>query len=242
MSFIINAVKIIFLLGFLIFIHECGHFFVAKAFKIKVREFALGFGPKLISKQSKETKYSLRWIPLGGYVDMVGEAERSDEEGSFSKASVSKRIAILLGGAVINILFGLVCFFILVLIRTSIIEAFVATGGFIISITESIKLLFTGNVNIDQMVGPIGISGIIVQADGLFNFVYLFSVISVSLGVTNLLPVPALDGGRIVLLIIEGIRKKPLKEKTEIAINSLGFTFLILLSIYISYNDIIKII
>jgi len=239
--FTINAIKIIFLLGFLIFIHECGHFFVAKAFKIKVREFSLGFGPKLISKQGSETKYSLRWIPLGGYVDMVGEAERSDEEGSFSKASVLKRIAILLGGAVINIIFGLFCYFVLILIKTSIIEAFIATGGFVGSIVESLKLIFTGNVAVEQMVGPVGISGIVVQSSGLFNFVYLLSIISVSLGVTNLLPIPALDGGRIFLLIIEGLRKKPFKENTEIAINSIGFTFLILLSIYVTYNDVVRI-
>ena len=63
-SFLINAIKIIFLLGFLIFIHESGHFLVAKACKIKVKEFAIGFGPTIWKKQGKETKYALRLIPL----------------------------------------------------------------------------------------------------------------------------------------------------------------------------------
>ena len=63
-SFLINAIKIIFLLGFLIFIHEGGHFLVAKACKIKVKEFAIGFGPTIWKKQGKETKYALRLIPL----------------------------------------------------------------------------------------------------------------------------------------------------------------------------------
>ena len=64
-SFLINAIKIIFLLGFLILIHEGGHFIVAKLCKVKVNEFAIGFGKIMLQKQGKETKYSLRMIPLG---------------------------------------------------------------------------------------------------------------------------------------------------------------------------------
>lgn len=241
MSFLVGVIKIIFLLGFLVFIHEGGHFLVAKFFKVNVREFSIGFGPKVVSKQGKETKYTLRWIPFGGYVDMVGETERSGEEGSFSETSVLKRIAIIAGGALVNIIFGILVFFILVAIKSNISYAFEVTIDFIASLGESVKLLLTGNVQADQMMGPIGISGIVTQTSGLYNFVYLLSLISVSLGITNLLPIPALDGGRIVLLLIEGIRKKPFKEETELAINGVGFTLLILFSIYVSYNDIINI-
>lgn len=97
-TFFINAIKIIFLLGLLVFIHEGGHFIVAKLCKVKVNEFALGFGPTIWKKQGKETKYALRLIPLGGFVSMEGEEERSDKEGSFSKASIPRRIAIVLAG------------------------------------------------------------------------------------------------------------------------------------------------
>lgn len=113
-SFLISAIKIIFLLGFLIFIHESGHFLVAKACKIKVKEFAIGFGPTIWKKQGKETKYALRLIPLGGFVNMLGEEERSNEEGSFSTASIPKRIAVVLAGGAVNIIFGLLVYFILV--------------------------------------------------------------------------------------------------------------------------------
>ena len=92
---IIGFLKIVFLLGFLIFIHELGHFLVAKLFKVKIKQFAIGFGPTIWKKQGKETKYALRLIPLGGFVSMEGEEERSLEEGSFSKASIPKRIAIV---------------------------------------------------------------------------------------------------------------------------------------------------
>ena len=114
MAFIINGIKILFLLGFLVFIHESGHFIVAKKFGVNVKEFSLGFGPRVFSKQKNGTMYSVRAIPLGGYVDMLGENERKDEEGSFSKLPVLKRIAIVAAGGIVNIIFGILIYFILV--------------------------------------------------------------------------------------------------------------------------------
>ena len=111
---LIVAIKIIVLLGFLIFIHELGHFTVAKLCKVKVNEFAIGFGPTIWKKQGKETKYALRLIPLGGFVSMEGEDEESNEEGSFSKASIPRRMAIVVAGATVNIIFAVIVYFILV--------------------------------------------------------------------------------------------------------------------------------
>lgn len=113
-SFFITALKVIILLGFLILIHEGGHFLVAKLCKVKVNEFAIGFGPTIWKSKNTETKYALRLIPLGGFVSMEGEEERSDKEGSFSKTSIPKRIAIVLAGGIVNIIFGLLVYFILV--------------------------------------------------------------------------------------------------------------------------------
>jgi regulator of sigma E protease len=77
LGFIIGAIKIIVLLGFLIIIHEGGHFLVAKLCKVKVREFSIGFGPKIHSWQGPETKYTIRWVPFGGYVDMLRRSRKS---------------------------------------------------------------------------------------------------------------------------------------------------------------------
>lgn len=253
-SFIINAIKIIFLLGFLIIIHEGGHFLVAKLCKVKVKEFAIGFGRIIWQKQGKETKYTLRLIPLGGFCNMEGEDEESDAEGSFSKASVWKRMAIVLAGATVNILFGILVYFILVstvliqfadpakdTIINRISYGAQYTGTFIASIFESIKMLITGGVSTDQMVGIVGISDIVVQTTGALNYIYLLAVISVSLGVTNLLPIPALDGGKILILLIELIRRKPMKIETEAKIQLLGFSILFALFIFVTYNDILRI-
>ena len=103
-NFTINTIKILFLLGFLVIIHEGGHFIIAKLCKVKVNEFSVGFGKKLLQKQWKETKYSLRLIPLGGYVNMEGEDEASDKEGSFSKAKLWKRFAIVFAGPIVYII------------------------------------------------------------------------------------------------------------------------------------------
>ena len=240
--FLINAIKIIFLLGFLIFIHEGGHFLIAKLCKVKVNEFAIGFGPIIWKKEGKETKYALRLIPLGGFVSMEGEDEESENERSFSKASIPKRIAIVAAGAIVNILFGLVAYFILVaVVYKDVIIAFQATEGMVSSIFESLKMLFTGNIGIKDLSGPIGISNAVSNTTTLSNYIYIISVISVSLGVTNLLPIPALDGGKILLLIIEAIRRKPLKKETEVQIQLIGFSVLIALSLIVTYNDIIRI-
>lgn len=113
MTFFINVFKVVFLLGFLIFIHEGGHFLAARLFKVKVEAFSIGFGPKIFTKKGKETEYSLSLIPFGGYVKMTGENEKSEEEGSFSQAKVSHRIIIVAAGAIVNIFFAIIVFFIL---------------------------------------------------------------------------------------------------------------------------------
>lgn len=336
MTFIIEALKIIFLLGFLVFIHEGGHFLAARKCKVKVDAFSVGFGPKIWKKQGKETLYSVGIIPFGGYCQMRGEEKRVDEEGSFSNATVYQRIFICLAGPVINIIFGVIVYFTLGVFSgysvTTTVDSFVpealpniqgiiqpgdkiievnnknikiktditrslenykegkvevvvirdgkevslevtptefAEGYYILGVVlgaeeagvkdriyysfwdtvdylcqlgNSIGRLFTGRMNVNQMSGPIGISSVVANSDGLYDFVYLLSIISISLGVTNLLPIPALDGGRILVYIIEIVRRKPLSEELELKIQEAGFIILITFALYISCNDIARII
>ena len=416
--FIINALKIIFVLGFLVFIHEGGHFIVAKLCKVKVNEFSIGFGPTIWKKEGKVTKYAIRLIPLGGYVNLEGESEESDEEGSYSRASIPKRMAIVVAGAFVNIIFALIVYFLLIfclgnntsLVIDNLIPQYAAesagiqandeiikingkklyiksdldkilkesngeelvltinrnqeeielklnptkkeykstgiylkstdsgestkviavasdsiaekvgikandeiikinekevknqneiigtiedeevdkisiivkrgneelsyelepdindiyyigvyfkkaedtfnnriyyaifeTKDFCLSIFENLKMIFGGKAKIDQLMGPIGISEVVVNTNQVKDFIYILALISLSLGITNLLPIPALDGGKLLLLIIELIRRKKLNEKTEMNIQLFGFILLIALSIYVTYNDILRI-
>lgn len=147
-GFLITALKIIFVLGFLILIHEGGHFLVARLCKITVNEFSIGFGPIIWKKQGKQTKYTLRLIPLGGFVNLEGEEERSEKEGSFSKASIPKRIAIVAAGGIVNIIFALIIYFALMtatgnntsLVVDSTIENFAASNAGIMQGDEIIKI------------------------------------------------------------------------------------------------------
>lgn len=249
-GFLLNAIKIIFLLGFLIGIHETGHFLVAKLCKIRVNEFSIGFGPTIWKKQGKETQYALRLIPLGGFVSMEGEEGASSVEGSFSEASIPKRIAIVAAGALVNIIFGIITYFILALTISSAEDvigrihfAMGSTQNIFVAMWESIKQLISGAIPVkDAFTGPVGISEIVAKTTGIKEFIYILSIISISLGITNLLPFPPLDGGKILFLIIEAIRKKPIKQETELKIQMLGFAILMTLSIFITYNDIARII
>ena len=225
---------------------------MAKICRIRVNEFAIGFGPKIFEKKIKETKYELRLIPFGGFVNLEGEEEHSDEEGSFSKASIPKRFSIIVAGAIVNIIFGILAYMILIAVNfyinveanliNSISYALSSTWMLIGAMFDSIVQLFSGNVSINDMVGPVGISQMVSETNGISQFIYLLSIISVSLGITNLLPFVPLDGGKALLLIIEAIRKKPLKQETELRLQSAGFFILIVFSVFVAYNDIIRLI
>lgn len=104
------------ILGFslLIIVHELGHFIVAKLNGIKVEEFSIGMGPEIFSKKGKETQYSLRLFPIGGYVKMLGEEEESDDERSFSAKSPLRRITVILAGVTMNIIFAILAFSIII--------------------------------------------------------------------------------------------------------------------------------
>ena len=170
---------------------------------------------------------------------MLGEEERSEEEGSFSNASIPKRIAIVAAGGLVNIIFAILLYIVLVTIVTGdFVTAVSSTGNFIMAMWESIKLIFTGGVTVNDLMGPIGISEVVAQTSSVIDFLYIMALVSMSLGVTNLLPFPPLDGGKILIYIIEAIRRKPLKENFELKLQLIGFLVLITLSIYVAFNDV----
>lgn len=112
----INIVSVIILLGVLIFVHELGHFSVAKFFGVGVLKFSLGFGPRLIGKKIGETEYVLSAIPLGGYVKMLGESEDEedlspeDKKRSFQGQTALRKIAIVAAGPLTNFIFAIIAF------------------------------------------------------------------------------------------------------------------------------------
>lgn len=184
-------------------------------------------------------------------MNLEGEEQESEMDGSFSKASIPKRMAIILAGATVNIIFAIIVFYILIVgmlqsanpensFINNLYSGLTNTGNFIASIFDSYKMIFTGEVGINDFMGPIGISEVVANTAGFQDYIYIVALISLSLGVTNLFPIPALDGGKFVLLVIELIRRKKLSEKVEMRLQLIGFVFLITLSLYVAYNDILR--
>lgn len=330
--------------GIIVFIHELGHFLLAKANKIRVDEFSLGMGPRLLSFVKGETRYSLKLLPLGGSC-MMGEDDVDDmSEGSFNSKSVWARMSVVVAGAVFNFLLALIFSMIVIgytgydePVISGVVEGFPAQeaglqegdrivkmnnkkiniwreityynmfhpgetvdlvyerdgekhevtitpkkdedGNYLIGITspaqyekanlltatqygvyevkfwicttlESLKMLVTGDVGVDQLSGPVGIVsvvdetyqqsksyGVIIVIMQMLNIGILLSA---NLGVMNLLPLPALDGGRLVFMIVEAIRGKRVPPDKEGWVHGIGMILLLALMAFVMFNDVKK--
>ncbi len=124
----------------------------------------------------------------------------------------------------------------------SIKYSFVKFGAIVESMTLTIAGLFTGKIGLDSLAGPIGMYEVVEvsKSQGLPNIIYLVALLSINVGFLNILPFPAFDGGRIVFLIIEKIKGSPVNSKIENIFHLVGFALLMLLTIYIAIQDIIK--
>jgi len=328
-----TAVAAIFVFLLVILLHELGHFSIAKLVGIKVNEFSIGMGPKLFQTRKGETQYSLRLLPIGGYVRMEGEEEDSNDPRAFNNASTLARIAVVAAGAIMNFILAFVVFSIVsfnlgeptttigeilpdspaqhgglmegdriiainqtetkswdelsnaiansdgneldiriirdgkeenLYIKPSFQEGRLMIGivpkyeksllagirgGFESTITfiglmfDFVKMLFTGQVTIEHLSGPVGVINEIGQAAkmGFLNLLLLLGFISVNLGFFNLLPIPALDGSRLVFLFIELIRGKPVNPEKENFVHFVGLIFLLGLMLVVTYKDLLRI-
>ncbi|ETJ99016.1 RIP metalloprotease RseP-like protein [Eubacterium nodatum ATCC 33099] len=316
---------------FLIFPHELGHFMMARAVGVKVNEFAFGMGPAVWQKQGRETLYSIRIFPVGGFCAMEGENEESDQEGAFNNKPWWAKILVLIAGAAMNVLIAAVVMSVIILISgtatTTVdkvengspaqiaglkqgdkieyisgkkiedwndvsksignkgkkIEIKVSRNGkyeifkinprkekdrYVIGITpviekspskaiiggfkstwyitrqmyKSLGMLASGNVAMKDVSGPVGMIGLVHQsaARGLISFFYLVALISLNLAIFNLLPLPALDGGRIIFVIIRMITGKAITDKQEAMVHGAGMVLLLSLMVFVTWNDIIK--
>ncbi len=332
-----SIVYAIIVFGILIFIHELGHFLCAKAFKVKVNEFSLGMGPKLLSRTKGETAYSLRLLPIGGFVSMEGEDEPSGDPTAFNNKPLWQRIIVVSAGAVMNLLLGFLIMLLLVssskaIASTTVAEfregsmsdqtglqagdqivkmdqdnvhiymdvvfaltlsdgepmdivvkrdgekvllkdvqfptsevegittsnldfyftaadknvgsvmynAFFESTAMVKMVWKSFVGIVTGHYGLQQLSGPVGTTTAIGQAAsaGLSSFLFLMGFISINLGVVNLFPLPALDGGRLFFMLIELIRRKPINPKYEGYVHAAGFVLLMGLMVIITFSDI----
>ncbi|MBC3887309.1 peptidase M50 [Acetobacterium paludosum] len=259
---LISILITIFMICILVIAHEFGHFFVAKKTGVFVEEFAIGMGPKLFGHQGKETLFSIRALPFGGFCKMRGEEPEFDEEGniipkdpsilpdprSFEEKNKGQKLLILVAGSAMNIIFAIVCLFIVALFtgHTNIFDAvgtaFYNTWRFAGLIFQSFAMMFAGQVALNDIAGPIGMVSMVgtYLNSGFIMLLAFTAMLSVNLGIINLFPIPALDGGRIFIILIELVSRRKFNPKTENMINFIGFMALIALMLLIAVNDIMR--
>jgi regulator of sigma E protease len=351
----LKILTFVFIVGFLIFIHEFAHFFSAKRAKVKVEEFCIGFPPRIFKKKRGETLYSIGAIPVGGFVKIFGEDSREKSKGSFYGKKVGIRAKIVAAGVLSNFILAVILFSIafkvgypqaietdkipsntkeinvqitaiaknspaekagikpgdkITAIKTAkVVEApksieevqkftqenlenkivlSVKRGsqtlekeviprkippsgegpiGISLSTTAIVEYAWPGAIAQGfkatfiiirltfellyrliigpkipgiEAAGPIGAGGIFVQiADlGFVYIIYFTALLSLNLALINALPFPALDGGRLLFLLIEKIKKAPIKIEIENIVNQVGFALLIVLMVVITFKDI----
>lgn len=372
-----RVVAALVLFGIIVTVHELGHFIAAKVLGVQVNEFAIGFGPRLLQFGKKETKYSIRLLPLGGFCSMEGEdaagggevrltegAASDTNPRSFLNKPVWRRIVITVAGVLMNLVLG----FILLLIYHSVCilpesngevyytstqisvlqedtsayqsglrpgdillkvdgqrvfswmdlqfllqssddgvfdmqvsraingqektvlledvafrrEYVDETGGYVlyydfyvapipqtvlstleqtartecslaVTVWRSLKGIFTGQFGLNDLSGPVGtvdVIGDVVEnavqevhwQSGLGNVLLLLALLTVNVGIFNLLPIPALDGGRLLFLIWEGVTRKRVPPKYEGLVHGIGLALLLLLILIVTFQDIVKLV
>ncbi len=349
-----NIISFAIVLGVLIFVHEFGHFLLAKLMGVGVEKFSLGFGPRIVGKKIGMTEYLISAIPLGGYVKMVGESPGKELDESllplsFLHKSLFKRSLIVLAGPVFNVLLSVAIFFVFFqvsglpimkpevgevqegmpaheggirpgdrvvsidgrpvtrweemadLIKQSsgrplrieilrdnstvvakVVPEIVSSRNlfgeqvekYVIGITASgavtirqlnpfqsaaqgvlqtwqiakltvlaIGKIIAGTISAKTLGGPIMIAQLAGQQAeaGIVNLIFFIALLSVNLGIINLLPIPVLDGGHLLFFLIEAVSRRPLNLKTREVAQQVGIFVLILLMIFVFYNDIARI-
>jgi len=337
----------ILMLGFIVTVHEFGHYLVGRLCGIGILEFSVGFGPKLLGWRRKGIDYSLRLIPLGGYCAFLGEDEDHSAPNAMNNQPVWKRFLTILAGPAMN--FVLAFLFCAILLSSFIVaehlpridtiyqntpaaesslepgdiitaidgmpisyddagvaaakqlildteagrpvqldilrddealaisvvpeevldaatgqiqmqvgiafdartyrfgEALGRSAGYMVKFTgmmlDSLKDLVFHGTGTEDMMGPVGIISFVsneVSKDTLYTIINLIFVLSLNIGIMNLLPLPALDGGRLIFLIIEAIRRKPIPPEKEGMVHAAGMGLLLMLILFITYKDIIR--
>ena len=256
------------ILSLLVIVHELGHFLVARRFGIKVEEFGIGLPPKALKIFTwKGTPFTLNWLPFGGFVKIFGEnadTQVSDSE-SFQSKNRWIQASVLVAGVFGNFIFAWFLFAIGLMIGMpgeilglsgeGIVQLFpheaiwqglkvtaeltLLTGQALIQfIVEAVS----GSADFSSVSGPVGIVGLIGEASAL-GFVYLMvftAIISINLAIINLLPFPALDGGRLLFVGIEAIIRRPVPPRLFQIVNAIGFIILLGLMALVTGNDILK--
>lgn len=247
-----SILAFLFVFTIVVLIHEFGHFIAARKMGINAYEFSIGFpfSPKIATLfKHKETEFTLRLLPLGGFVSFSKDDD-GGESPEFLQEHRWKRGVIISAGSIFNIAFAFLIIAIAIMFakHISLFEAMSASLKTIESVSvgtvQLIFNLFSGNGSMDSLSGPIGIAVMAGKAAdaGFINLLYFTGLLSLSLGILNLLPFPALDGGHLIILTVESLKRAPLSQRTYQIIGIAGISFFLILTFIVTYKDILRLI
>ncbi len=248
----ISILAFLFVFTIVVLIHEFGHFIAARKTGINVYEFSIGFpfSPKIATLfRHKETEFTLRLLPLGGFVSFSRNEDES-ETIEFLKEDRWKRGIIISAGSIFNIIFAFLLLTVALLIgknlplNDAILSSIKTIEIVAIGTVQLIFNLFSGNGSMDSLSGPVGIAVMAGKAAnaGFINLIYFTGLLSLSLGILNLLPFPALDGGHLIILAIESLKRSPLSQRTYQIVGVAGISFFLILTLIATYKDILRLI
>jgi regulator of sigma E protease len=231
-----------------VLVHEAGHFLAARLFSVKVYEFSIGFpfSPRIaLLFRHRETEFTIRLLPLGGFVSFSPDGEEG-LPGVFS-LSRWKRAVIAAAGPAFNIIFALLLLTAAFAIGRGmgVTEAAVTGLNYAYSVAAGtvtlLYSLFTGGP-FEGLSGPVGIAVMAGKAAsaGVFQLFFFTAMLSLSLGVFNLLPLPALDGGHLLMIAAEALMGRPLKLETYNRIGAVGIALFVVLTVVVSYRDVVR--
>ena len=379
----VTAISTVIMFLLMVSLHEFGHFIVGKLTGMEIKEYAIGMGPAIFKKQGKETLYSVRILPIGGYCAFEGEDEESDNPRAFSNQSTWKKIAVVIAGSVMNIILGFVIFSVISINSAPFVtneiasldqraymyqqgvmpgDRIVGINGHGINFYRDIKLysdelspdenvnitlkrngekfkisiplslceseiiygengatrktlvngvleeehleykegyevpkeyigksvketsylmgfspkteelsffgviedawyntlfavrlvytslrdMLTGKVGLEQVSGPVGVvdtvNTVVKSGGGILSILSIAALLTINLGIFNLLPIPALDGGRLLFLLYELIFRKKVPQDKEGLVHMIGFILLMLIAVVVLFKDVFMII
>lgn len=231
-----NYLFAIIILSIAVLVHEYGHFLAARRVGVAVRIFSIGFGPKLWSWRRRETEFRIAWIPLGGYVMPAVE-----DETDYFRLSIGKRAVLAAGGPIASLLFPLVCFSLFNLFTEGLslyglfVKPFDQTAVLTVRMLQSLPLIFSHPDQLTGIVGIVAEGGKFLSFNILHGLQFL-SLLSLNLAIINLLPIPVMDGGKLLLCFLEKINPKALRLQYPLAVA--GWVFILLLMIYVTILDV----
>jgi regulator of sigma E protease len=251
LTMIVSLLAFALVFTIVVLVHELGHFLAARKSGVKVYEFSIGFpfSPRCLTLfRHKETVFTVRLLPLGGFVGF--SRDNGEEDIELFGVSYWKRALILSAGSLFNVFFAFAVFTVVFAVGkdSDPLSALMLSAKTVWEILSGTLLFIvkalSGHGAVEGVSGPVGIAVMAGEAagKGVLSLCTFTGMLSLSIGIMNLLPLPTLDGGHLAMLLIEAVRRRPLNPRVYQAATAVGLLLFLILTVLVTYKDIARLI